>query len=117
MLGVKATHLRGSQLRDLIFRVEGEAAKAQSCYVKLVFQSDDGEETEFKRTISKDNEAFFSINEQKQSWDDYNEQLTNLNIIVKAKNFLVFQVCLTNERTWPYLLLIGRCWIDCNKVA
>lgn len=92
-MGVKATHLRGSQLRDLIFRVEGESSKAQNCYVKLVYTTEEGEETEFMRSIgSNETEATFYINGEKQSWNDYNKALANLNIIVQAKNFLVFQV-------------------------
>lgn len=93
VLGVKATHLRGSQLKDLIFRVEGESARPQNSYVKLVYSSENGEETEFMRKISsQDNDATFHLDGEEKSWEDYNKALANLNIIVQAKNFLVFQV-------------------------
>ena|SRR3990167_7117358 len=93
VLGVKATHLRGSQLKDLIFRAEGEDEEIENAYVKLVYISGETE-TEFCRTISSTSKTIseFKLNDQVVPWEAYNQKLTELNIIVQAKNFLVFQV-------------------------
>jgi structural maintenance of chromosome 1 len=92
VLGVRASHLRGAQLRDLIYRVH-EGTEATEAYVTLIFHSiEDDEEFEFKRRISEGTSAYY-INEQKVSWDEYNNTLMEYGILVKARNFLVFQVC------------------------
>ena len=89
-MGVKAT--RGSQLKDLIFRVEGEVTKARSAFVKLIYSTDNDDEIEFMRSIDTDSpDSVYTIDGRKRTWEQYNDELLTLNIMVKAKNFLVFQ--------------------------
>jgi chromosome segregation ATPase len=50
----------------------------------------------FRRTIRNRGGSWqcdYSLNGQKIKLQEYEEKLNQLNIIVKAKNFLVFQVC------------------------
>ena len=91
VLGVRAAHLRGTQLTDLIYRVDGDLQATATSYVKLVYTTAEGnEETEFCRTIEGDS-SYFTIDGEDTTWDEYNAALVKLNIIVEAKNFLVFQ--------------------------
>jgi len=93
VLGVNATHLRGSNVKDLIFRADGESTKLSEAYVKLVYVNAQNEKTKFKRTIIPTSKqgTEFSINDEVVTWDNYEQELQKLNILVKAKNFLVFQ--------------------------
>jgi len=90
VLGVRASHLRGAQIRDMIYRVGGSGERASEAYVQLAFHSDD-EETLFKRHIPASGNATYSINGKSVSWDAYEKELKKFSILVKARNFLVFQ--------------------------
>ncbi|KAI3901248.1 hypothetical protein MKW92_040968 [Papaver armeniacum] len=80
VLGVKSSQLRGAQLKDLICAF-GDNRKA---FVKLVYQLSNGIELQFTRSISSSGGGVVT-------WDDYNYKLKSLGILVKARNFLVFQ--------------------------
>ncbi|WVZ83246.1 hypothetical protein U9M48_030414 [Paspalum notatum var. saurae] len=52
----------------------------------------------FIRTITGTGGSEYCIDSRLVTWDDYNAKLRSLGILVKACNFLVFQV------DWPFLL-------------
>ncbi|KAG8849135.1 Structural maintenance of chromosomes protein 1 [Tulasnella sp. 330] len=112
VLGVKSAQLRSSQLRDLIYRGrklakdangntqedeeeeedddEGEGT-AKKAWVMAVFIDNENNEYRFQRTISVSGTSEYRINGKAVSYQTYNETLEGHNILVKAKNFLVFQ--------------------------
>ncbi|KAG1840638.1 hypothetical protein F4604DRAFT_1832337 [Suillus subluteus] len=117
VLGVKSAQLRSSQLKDLVYRGrrlakgpldgsettqdqgdddnsdgdgdgEGTAKKA---WVLAVFQDEKRKEWLFQRTISTTGASEYRLNNKVVTYSAYNTALTSHNILVKAKNFLVFQ--------------------------
>ncbi|KAG9307684.1 hypothetical protein G9A89_023249 [Geosiphon pyriformis] len=107
VLGVKSSQLRSSQLRDLIYRgsamqddddddidsfsTEGRANNPRRAWVMAVYQDDNGEELKFTRSITASGASEYKINNKVFTYAKYNEMLENQKILVKARNFLVFQ--------------------------
>jgi len=95
VLGVRTTHLRGSQLKDLIYAAFDDSEKQKnerSSLVRLVYQLADKSEIQFARTITATGAASqYFIDGNVVTWDVYNAKLISLDILVKACNFLVFQ--------------------------
>lgn len=93
VLGVKSTDLRASNLKELIYRKESEKITeiSRDSYVELGFTTPDGNNLTFKRTISNSGASEYYINENKEPSENYQFILQDFNIIVKAKNFLIFQ--------------------------
>ncbi|KAI0962689.1 hypothetical protein AcV7_001479 [Taiwanofungus camphoratus] len=115
VLGVKSAQLRSSQLKDLVYRgrrlarnpdgerIEdaedetGEAAEdegegtAKKAWVLAVFEDTSKKEWKFQRTISTSGASEYKLNGQVVTYSAYNAALVSHNILVKAKNFLVFQ--------------------------
>ncbi|KAK8869753.1 hypothetical protein IAR55_000321 [Kwoniella newhampshirensis] len=112
VLGVKSAQLRSTQLKDLVYRgrraaqaedesmdVETEetqtqtqgANDARTAWVTAVYEDEQGKEWSFRRSISMAGASTYSLNTRAVAWKEYNGQLEKFNILVKAKNFLVFQ--------------------------
>ncbi|KAL1922042.1 uncharacterized protein VTP21DRAFT_10684 [Calcarisporiella thermophila] len=101
VLGVRSLHLRSMHLKDLVYRGAGDQEESdkladptnfpQKAYVMAVYEDDNGEEIIFKRTISISGSSEYRINNIVVSFNQYNEALERENILVKARNFLVFQ--------------------------
>ncbi|KAG2151543.1 RecF/RecN/SMC [Suillus clintonianus] len=117
VLGVKSAQLRSSQLKDLVYRGrrlakgpldgseatqdqedddnsdgEGEGeGTAKKAWVLAVFQDEKRKEWLFQRTISTTGASEYRLNNKVVTYTAYNAALTSHNILVKAKNFLVFQ--------------------------
>ncbi|WVZ83418.1 hypothetical protein U9M48_030567 [Paspalum notatum var. saurae] len=96
VLGVRSAHLRGAQLRDLIYKLDDgdkEVAEGRRASVRLVYlQPNNQEELHFTRTITGGaGGSEYRIDGRLVTWDDYNAKLRSLGILVKARNFLVFQ--------------------------
>lgn len=104
VLGVRSQQLRGS-LKELLYSSSAEATAAGRAagprrgYVKLVYETDEGEEFHFSRVIqpsSSDSAApyhsVYKINDRVVTWDAYSKRLAGYGILVKVRNFLVFQV-------------------------
>ncbi len=87
-LGVETSAIRGTQLEDLIYK-EGEK-RAASCSVALVLRNAKGEEHVFKRSVIA-GKSELRVNNKKVKLEEYNENLAQFNIDVRAKNFLVLQ--------------------------
>ncbi|KAJ0410155.1 hypothetical protein ATCC90586_008433 [Pythium insidiosum] len=79
VLGVNSRQLRSNQLKDLIHKGPG-ASETSKAYVTLVYELDADE-------IS----GSYRINNDDVSFDDYQNKLKDIGILVKARNFLVFQ--------------------------
>nr|WJN25068.1 condensin complex subunit [Pseudozyma thailandica] len=114
VLGVRSAQLRSSQLKDLIFRGrkmgragqepsssdddgsgseaddqgEGTATKAS---VTAIYEDGKGYEHRFQRTITINGGSEYRYNGRAIQYAQYNAKLEQFNILVKAKNFLVFQ--------------------------
>lgn len=122
VLGIKSSHLRSTQLRDLVYRgrvirttrinADGTATEAtngdagegedgtqsssrshdpQSAWVMAVYEDDAGEEHKWKRTITSAGQSEYRINNRVVTAKQYNEALEAEDILIKARNFLVFQ--------------------------
>ncbi|OWZ56956.1 cohesin complex subunit psm1 [Cryptococcus neoformans 125.91] len=109
VLGVKSAQLRSTQLKDLVYRgrrtatqeVESEtptetesgdgSGDARSAWVMAVYMDDAGKEWTFRRSVSMSGSSSYFLDGRSVAWKDYNTQLAKFNILVKAKNFLVFQ--------------------------
>ncbi|CAM0873936.1 unnamed protein product [Alopecurus aequalis] len=98
VLGVRSAHLRGAQLRDLVYALEDadrEAARRAS--VRLVYRlpGTGAAELHFARSITipagGGSGSEYRIDGRLVTWEDYNARLRSLGILVKACNFLVFQ--------------------------
>src|ERR1700760_3174663 len=133
VLGIKSSHLRSTQLRDLVYRgrvlkhskinADGTATEQpdpetngqnghmngddasedegtqhasqrndpHNAWVMAVFEDDAGEEQKWKRTITTSGQSEYRINNRVVTAKQYNEALEAENILIKARNFLVFQ--------------------------
>ncbi|KIR74165.1 cohesin complex subunit psm1 [Cryptococcus deuterogattii CA1014] len=109
VLGVKSAQLRSTQLKDLIYRGRRAATRevgsetqtqtesgddpsdARSAWVMAVYMDDAGKDWTFRRSVSMSGFSSYFLDGRSVAWKDYNAQLAKFNILVKAKNFLVFQ--------------------------
>ncbi|KAJ4840549.1 Structural maintenance of chromosomes protein 1 [Turnera subulata] len=95
VLGVRTGHLRGTQLKDLIYATTTDSRekeqKGRRAYVRLVYLLANRSELKFTRSISSTGGSEYRIDDRVVNWDEYNERLRSLGILVKARNFLVFQ--------------------------
>ena len=101
VLGVRSAHLRGSQLKDLVYAADDSDRErpGRRASVSLVYlarspdlPSTQGREIVFTRAITPAGASEYRVNGSSVSWDDYCSRLKQLGILVKARNFLVFQV-------------------------
>ncbi|EYU27367.1 hypothetical protein ABFS82_13G165500 [Erythranthe guttata] len=99
VLGVRTGQLRGTQLRELVYAFDDREKEEQSsgrrrAHVMLVYRMPDGSEIEFTRSITAaaaGGGSEYRIGDRIVNWDEYSAKLMSLNILVKARNFLVFQ--------------------------
>ncbi|KAL4072467.1 RecF/RecN/SMC [Scleroderma yunnanense] len=118
VLGVKSAQLRSSQLKDLVYRgrrlakapIDGSEptqdqeddeesdgdenqrdGSAKKAWVLAVYEDAEKKEWLFQRTISTTGASEYRLNNQVVTYAAYNSALISHNILVKAKNFLVFQ--------------------------
>lgn len=99
VLGVRTRHLRGDRLQDLVHRREDDSVDdvaQRRCLVELVYRFDAPQEgcpetKTFRRVIQPSTEARYQIDGQAVSQEAYLASLEEINILSKARNFLVFQ--------------------------
>ncbi|KOS17427.1 Structural maintenance of chromosomes protein 1 [Escovopsis weberi] len=118
VLGIKSSHLRSAQLKDLVYRGrvlktskinddgsaeaskeptgrldDGKTSKGdpKTAWVMAVYEDDAGEEQKWKRSITSSGASEYRINDRVVSAQQYNQALEEENILIKARNFLVFQ--------------------------
>lgn len=94
VLGVRSAHLRGTQLKDLIYALEDSEKEkpGRKSSVSLVFSRGATESLYLSRSINSSGHSEYHINGTSVTWEEYNARLRKLGILVKARNFLVFQV-------------------------
>jgi structural maintenance of chromosome 1 len=104
VLGMSARNLRGEKMKDLVWHASGApgAAGTKSASVALVYELDaeeaerlkleEGtEEIRFERRISAEGASSYFLDGKGASEEEYSTRLAELRIVVKARNFLVFQ--------------------------
>ncbi|XP_028307814.1 structural maintenance of chromosomes protein 1A [Gouania willdenowi] len=90
VLAEKTSNLRVKTLKDLIHGAPVGKPAANRAFVSMVYQEDNGEERSFTRVIIGSSSEY-RINNKVVGLPDYSEQLEKLGILIKARNFLVFQ--------------------------
>ncbi len=86
-------HTKGDANGD-IDRTQDEARERndpKSAWVMAVYEDDAGDEQQWKRTITNQGVSEYRLNERAVTAQQYNESLEAENILIKARNFLVFQ--------------------------
>ncbi|RDL40473.1 Structural maintenance of chromosomes protein [Venustampulla echinocandica] len=63
----------------------------KSAWVMAVYEDDAGDEQKWKRAITNQGASEYRINDRVVTAQQYNEALESENILIKARNFLVFQ--------------------------
>lgn len=99
VLGVNSRQLRSNQLKDLVHNGLPGAVPATTAYVTLVYELDADEipgavakqELKFTRLISEKGVGSYRIDDRDVSFEIYQAQLKAIGILIKARNFLVFQ--------------------------
>ncbi|WFC98827.1 Structural maintenance of chromosomes protein 1 [Malassezia yamatoensis] len=102
VLGIKTAQLRSTQLKDLIYRssalrISGEEDESSEegspdrASVTAVIEDSKGLEHRFQRIITPSGSSEYRYNGRVVSYTLYNTRLEQLNILIKARNFLVFQ--------------------------
>ncbi|KAG6018375.1 hypothetical protein E4U43_002534 [Claviceps pusilla] len=119
VLGIKSSHLRSAHLKDLVYRGRvlktskindngsaeshkegqdsaGSDEKAsrsdpKTAWVMAVYEDDAGDEQRWRRSITSSGASEYRINDKVVTAQQYNEALESENILMKARNFLVFQ--------------------------
>lgn len=99
VLGVQSKHLRSSHLKELIFRKDVNSPPARHASVKLFYEVSDneidnrssGSVIEFLRSINSAGVADYHIDNKKVTYAVYENLLQQIGVLVKARNFLVFQ--------------------------
>ena len=72
-------------------RTQSERNDPKSAWVMAVYEDDAGDEQQWKRTITSQGVSEYRINNRVVTAQQYNEALEAENILIKARNFLVFQ--------------------------
>ena len=109
VLGIRSSSLRSSAMADLIYRGSksdngngnsngngnGTATTPSFAYVKAFYQKNNTDETpqivELMRTVSPDGTTTYHLNKEQVTYKEYSLFLESENILIKTKNFLVFQ--------------------------
>ena len=110
VLGIRSSSLRSSAISDLIYRGSksdkdngnGSGTTPFSAYVKAFYQtSNDADNNdssdsspkivELMRTVSPDGTTTYHLNGRQVTYKEYSSFLESENILIKTKNFLVFQ--------------------------
>ena len=63
----------------------------KTAWVMAVYEDDAGDEQRWKRSITSSGSSEYRINDRVVTAQQYNEALESENILIKARNFLVFQ--------------------------
>lgn len=106
VLGIQSAHLRSSNLSELIYRggssedaeteetgkgKKRKASGAKYASVTAFYFKTDGEELVFSRSVSASGSSEYRINGTVTAYAEYCRVLEGESILIKARNFLVFQ--------------------------
>lgn len=70
---------------------QGTQADPKTAWVMAVYEDDNGDEQQWKRSITTQGASEYRINGKQVTAAQYNAALEEENILIKARNFLVFQ--------------------------
>uniref|UniRef100_A0A673NFN1 Structural maintenance of chromosomes protein n=1 Tax=Sinocyclocheilus rhinocerous TaxID=307959 RepID=A0A673NFN1_9TELE len=90
VLAEKTSNLRVKTLKDLIHGAPVGKPAANRAFVSMVYCEDNGDECTFTRVIIGSSSEY-RINNKVVGLSEYSEELEKLGILIKARNFLVFQ--------------------------
>ncbi|XP_065142513.1 structural maintenance of chromosomes 1A, like [Paramisgurnus dabryanus] len=90
VLAEKTSNLRVKTLKDLIHGAPVGKPAANRAFVTMVYQLDSGQDLSFSRIIIGSSSEY-RINSKVVPLAEYSEELEKLGILIKARNFLVFQ--------------------------
>ncbi|XP_068104482.1 structural maintenance of chromosomes protein 1A isoform X2 [Hyperolius riggenbachi] len=90
VLGEKTSNLRVKTLRDLIHGAPVGKPAANRAFVSMVYEEDNGVDKVFARHIISGSSEY-RINSKVVQLSEYSDELEKLGILIKARNFLVFQ--------------------------
>ncbi|KAK9954143.1 hypothetical protein ABG768_016239 [Culter alburnus] len=90
VLAEKTSNLRVKTLKDLIHGAPVGKPAANRAFVSMVYCEENGEECTFTRVIIGSSSEY-RINNKVVGLSEYSEELEKLGILIKARNFLVFQ--------------------------
>ncbi|KAM6289061.1 structural maintenance of chromosomes protein 1A-like [Aegotheles albertisi] len=90
VLGEKTSNLRVKTLRDLIHGAPVGKPAANRAFVSMVYSEEGAEDRTFARVIVGSSSEY-KINNRVVQLSEYSEELEKLGILIKARNFLVFQ--------------------------
>ncbi len=99
VLGVQSRHLRSSTLKELLYRKDADAIPSRRASVKLIYEVSEGElenesagsDVTFMRQISATGVSTYRLNDKDVTFEAYEKQLQKIGVLVRARNFLVFQ--------------------------
>ena len=99
VLGIQSRHLRSTHLKELIYRKDANSPPARRASVKLVYEVSkneiagyrEGQEIHFSRMISSTGVSSYRLDGKDVTYDTYEDILQKIGVLVKARNFLVFQ--------------------------
>lgn len=89
VLGISSAHLRSSHLSEVIYR-DGEQ-QASHASVAVVYRRDNGQEATFSRRINAHGQSEYRLDGKIVVYTDYCRLWEEENVLIKARNFLVFQ--------------------------
>ncbi|KAK8812350.1 hypothetical protein WA158_007584 [Blastocystis sp. Blastoise] len=99
VLGDASKKLRGKQLSDLIYRIDGEQSHIRKATVSLVYVVENdqldgyenGDEIWFSRSVMHSGSSVYKIDDETKTQEEYQKMLESINILLKARNFMIFQ--------------------------
>lgn len=98
VLGVQSSHLRSQNLKDLVYRgrlalesTENIEKDPATAHVSAKYEKDNGDIMNLRRTITITGSLEYKINDRAVTQLQYTMALKAENILIKARNFLVFQ--------------------------
>ena len=99
VLGVQSRFLRSVTLKDLIFRKSDDSLPARKASVNLYYHVSnneipnikEGDTVVFGRNISSSGVSTYEFQGRDVSFDEYEKILRSIGVLIKIRNFLVFQ--------------------------
>ncbi|KAI8611046.1 condensin complex subunit SMC1 [Chytriomyces sp. MP71] len=94
VLGITSAHLRSAKLKDLVYtneRADEDEVQPSTASVTAVYAKSDTATLRFTRAITTGGTSEYRINGRNVAFAAYNAALEEENILIKARNFLVFQ--------------------------
>lgn len=92
VLGVNSSQLRSAQLKELINKsVFDSNAKGAKTVVRMFYVANDGSEVVFSRSVNAQGTSEYRLGSKVVNYADFESYLQSQNILIKARNFLVFQ--------------------------